>query len=62
MRGRMDTMSPKVQLGHLVTSIYDRASGATHVEKQREEIAQILKYFHAVMFELLPSIGDQKEQ
>ena len=43
------------RLGELFNAVYGRASDASHVGKQREEINRILKYFHALLFELLPS-------
>jgi hypothetical protein len=43
------------RLGELFNAIYGRASDASHVSKQREEINRILKYFHALLFELLPT-------
>jgi hypothetical protein len=43
------------RLGDLFNAIYSRASDASHVSKQRDEINRILKYFHALLFELLPS-------
>lgn len=42
------------RLEKLVTAIYDRANDAAHTSKQREEIGRLLRYFHAVLFELLP--------
>lgn len=44
------------RLGKLVSSIYGRANDAAHVSKQRDEISRILRYLHAVMFELLPPV------
>jgi hypothetical protein len=41
------------RLGTLVNAIYGRASDASHIGKQREEILRILKYFHAVIFEII---------
>jgi hypothetical protein len=45
------------RLGELFNAVYGRASDASHVSKRRDEINRILKYFHAVLFELLPPVS-----
>lgn len=43
------------RLRRVVRAVYTRASTATHVQREREEIRAVLRYMRAVLLELLPA-------
>lgn len=41
------------RLGAVVRAVYRRASSASHVQKEKEEVMQVLRYVNALLFEIL---------